>query len=86
MGDAGFEDISVREVIHGFDVPSSDELFTSMQRSMAPVAMMKAKLGPAWPPIESAVREDLRAQLGAGPLRADFIANLGLATRSPGRA
>lgn len=81
MGEAGFTDISVREVTHGFDVASSDEMWTSMQRSMAPVVMMKAKLGAAWPAIESAVRDDMRAQLGAAPLRLDFIANLGVAMR-----
>lgn len=83
MSAAGFQDVSVREVTHGYDVPSSDELWTSMQRSMAPVVMMKARLGSAWPAIESAVRDDLRTQLGTGPLRLDFIANLGVATRRP---
>ncbi len=83
MGEAGLTDISVREVTHGFDASSSDEVWTSMQRSMAPVVMMKAKLGAAWPAIASAVADDMRAQLGAGPLRVDFIANLGMGTRHP---
>jgi SAM-dependent methyltransferase len=81
MSEAGLTDVSVREVTHGFDASSSDEVWTSMQRSMAPVVMMKAKLGAAWPAIASAVADDMRAQLGAGPLRVDFIANLGMATR-----
>jgi SAM-dependent methyltransferase len=81
MSEAGLTDISVREVTHGFDVPSSDEMWTSMQRSMAPVVMMKAKLGAGWAAIASAVADDMRAQLGTGSLRVDFIANLGVATR-----
>jgi SAM-dependent methyltransferase len=81
MREAGLDDIAVREITHGFDVASSDELWTSMQRSMAPVVMMKVKLGAAWAAIATAVRDDMRAQLGTGPLRVDFIANLGVATR-----
>lgn len=77
----GFEAVEVHELAHGHTSPSVDAWWDSMQRSMAPVVLLKNRMGAAFTPIGEGVRTRLKDKFGNGPQEAVFHANLGVATR-----
>lgn len=50
------------------DHPSVDALWASMERSMAPVVLMRRGLGERWAPLARAARNAMAAVLGEGPV------------------
>jgi ubiquinone/menaquinone biosynthesis C-methylase UbiE len=80
MEAAGFRDINVIEICHGKDYPSTEELWASLTRTLAPLVLLARNLGAAWPALADQLRGDLIAGLGDGPLTIEMPAWLGIAS------
>jgi len=78
---AGFREVETRTLTHELVVPDVDALWTSLQKSLAPVVLLKHKLGAGFAPLGDRILEELKRVLKAGPVRAEMIANLGIGTR-----
>jgi SAM-dependent methyltransferase len=78
LGAAGFREIAVHAVVHTDTAPSVDALWSSLQRSMAPLVMMKQRMPPAmFAQVEAAIVDRLRARFGSGPVPTPMPAWLG---------
>jgi SAM-dependent methyltransferase len=78
---AGFRRIDVQEVVSELEVPSPDDLWATMERTTAPIALMKSKMGPAWKELSAKVADCLRMRVGEGPIKIDLIGVVGIAAR-----
>jgi SAM-dependent methyltransferase len=76
MSEAGFHDVEVREITASATAPSMRELAASFERTNAPIALAKQRLGDAWPPVAAAIAERMVAQFGEGPQQLEMTANL----------
>jgi ubiquinone/menaquinone biosynthesis C-methylase UbiE len=81
MRAAGFRDVEVHEVRYSFDMPSTAEGFASMERTMAPLAMLSRKMGPAWTAVRDKMYASLAARFGRGPQSITMPAWLGRGVR-----
>jgi SAM-dependent methyltransferase len=82
MREAGFTDVAVHEMIitHGYG--SVAEAWTSIERSTAPLVLLRRRLGDeAWRPIAAGIEADLGARFGPGPVRLEAPAYLGVGRR-----
>lgn len=69
MSSAGFRDVAIRTSTHREVTPTLDEYWARMQRSAAPVALLRRRLGEErWSDVADTVREQLRQTVGEGPL------------------
>lgn len=65
-----FVDVVVHPVSIEVDFPSVTALWESMQRSMAPIALMRRGLGEErWAPLSGAARAAMTGVLGEGPVK-----------------
>jgi len=72
---AGLSAVEISSAVHGVDVPSADELWGSFERTMAPVTMLRKKMGDeAWKPLADHMRAGFRRELGDGPARFELEA------------
>lgn len=79
---AGFVDVEVHELAHAMDYPSLDAFWASVEKSLAPLVLIRARLGEeAYAPVGRGVLERLRARFGDGPVSLTMYANLGVARR-----
>jgi ubiquinone/menaquinone biosynthesis C-methylase UbiE len=75
---AGFSEVAVNTVTHKVKIPSSEAFWATMQRSAAPVVLLRRKMGEAaWAPIAAAVQADLDKGLGKGAIDDKATAHLG---------
>lgn len=82
MEAAGFRDVSVREVEHAMEAPSTEVLWGSMRRSNAPLVLLRDKLGEArWGELDEAILGRLQARFGDGPQQLSMTALLGAGSR-----
>ena len=78
---AGFRAVDVHQVTFGVDYASPAEMWASSERTMAPLVLMRHRLGPAaWAPIAERVCTRLEAVVGSGPLTMQMPAWLTVAT------
>ena len=63
---ASFRDVSVHRVSHTERYESADAFWASLERTMAPIALMKKSLGDKWPPVGDAARDAIRRTVGDG--------------------
>lgn len=64
---AAFSDVVVHRVPHVQRYPSADAFFASLERTMAPLVLMKKRFGEAaWAPIAEAARAAIRGAVGEG--------------------
>lgn len=84
MRAAGFVDVEVFEASASSTAPSTADLVASMVRSNAPIALLRAKSGAAWPRLEQTLHERVEAALGAGPHTLTMIANITVGRRAAG--
>lgn len=82
MGAAGFREIVVHDVRHTFDFPSTREGWGSMERTMAPLAMLARKMGPAWPALSEKMLGSLVERFGEGVQSVTMPAWLGVGRRA----
>lgn len=81
MTAAGFRNVEVREAREAFTFSSLVEAWGSMQRTMAPLAMLASKMGPAWQPVGESVLASLSERFGDGPQTVTLPAWLGVGYR-----
>ena len=82
LGEAGFTSVAVHERQHLTRVPSLAEFWASVERTTAPVVLLKRRLGEArWQEVADGVVARLRAQLGDGAFELPFRALLGHARK-----
>ena len=82
MGSAGFARVDVQPVTFASTAPSLAEFWASLVRTMAPLALLKSKLGPdKWDPLGSSIYQALEAKLGPGAIPLEMEALLGVGTK-----
>ncbi|WP_437552563.1 methyltransferase domain-containing protein [Sorangium sp. So ce367] len=82
MEAAGFRDVSVREVEHSRESPSTEEFWRSVCRTNAPLVLLRDKLGEErWEAFGKAILGRLQARFGDGPQQLSMTALLGVGTR-----
>lgn len=78
MRTAGFRDVVIDSVSHTWTAPSLSECWGMIQRTTAPIVLLRHKLGEqAWDEVARGVFERLRGTLGEGPVTLAFNAYLG---------
>ncbi len=78
---AGFRDVQTQTLKHELVLPDAEALWTSLQKSLAPLVLVKHKLGEGFAPLGDKIFAELKRLLPGGPVRAEMIANLGIGTR-----
>src|SRR3954454_7001245 len=69
MTEAGLTSVAVHRASHELKAPSFDAFWDSMQRTNAPLVLIKHRLGAArWQELGPKIRERVRGTLGDGPL------------------
>lgn len=81
MTTAGFRDVEIREARGTFDFPTLAEGWQTMQRTMAPLAHLAEKMGPAWPAAADAIYASLVDRFGEGRQTVTLPAWLGVGRR-----
>jgi ubiquinone/menaquinone biosynthesis C-methylase UbiE len=77
---AAFADVAVHRVPHTHRYASADALWESLVRTMAPIVLMKRKLGDQWSPLDEAARDAIRACVGEAPADVTMTAWLTVGT------
>lgn len=77
---AGFGSVAVETVTHQLTAPSFDAFWDSMERTNAPLVLLKHRLGPRWAELAPKIRARVRTTLGDGPLVLGRGAFLGIGT------
>jgi SAM-dependent methyltransferase len=77
---AGFTAVDVETVEHQLSAPSFDAFWDSMERTNAPLVLLKHRLGARWTDLAPKIRARVRATLGDGPLVVGHGAHLGIGT------
>jgi hypothetical protein len=81
MTAAGFRDVRVERVTHAEDADSLEAFWARIQRTFAPLALLRQKLGDAaWAPVERGVYATLERDYGRGPVRLEMQAWIGVGT------
>ncbi len=76
---AGFQEVKMKVVEHAMEFSSMDEFWERVQRTTAPVALLKKKIGPEkWEPLRNSIRQRLGSELGEGPLSSIGRALIGI--------
>lgn len=75
---AGFRSVTVETVDHALSMPSFDAFWESMQKTNAPLVLLKHRLGARWTAAAPTIRERVRATLGDGELVVGRGAYLGV--------
>jgi ubiquinone/menaquinone biosynthesis C-methylase UbiE len=85
MQAAGFKDVHIHETTHAFEYPSLDVLWASMPRAIAPLVLLRKKLGEdVWTQVARAILTRLGEHCGTGPQRVAMTALIarGVASRN----
>ena len=81
LSDAGLANVAVHRVSQELKASSFDAFWSSMERTNAPLVLLKHRLGPArWQALGPKIRDKVRATLGDGPLTIGRGAFLGIGT------
>jgi SAM-dependent methyltransferase len=64
---ASFTDVEVHTVESTQQAPDADTLWGAFTRTMAPILLMKQKLGDKWPTVDDAGKNAMRTFIGDGP-------------------
>ena len=79
MTEAGFPTVTVETVAHDLTSPSFDAFWDSMERTNAPLVLIRHRAGAArWAELAPRIRDRVRAALGDGPLVIGRGAYLGI--------
>ena len=82
MSSAGFHQVSIHTVTYHAATPSLTEFWQKTQRSAAPVALLRHKLGEAhWLEVANGVLDQLQATLGDGPVEELYTMHLGVGAK-----
>ncbi len=76
---AGFVDVEVHDTAHTMEAPDLASYFASMQRTLAPLVLLRHRLPPAvYEAMAAQVFASLRARFGDGPVSATMPALVGV--------
>jgi ubiquinone/menaquinone biosynthesis C-methylase UbiE len=75
---AGFKEVRVELVQHASEAPDMASFWGTIERTMAPVVLLREKMGPAWRPVGARILAALSARFGSGPQAALMPALLGV--------
>ena len=75
---AGFRDVRVERVTHAIEAPDLATFWDSTQRTMAPLVLLREKMGAAWAPVGQRIFAALESSFGPGPQVAAMPALLGV--------
>jgi ubiquinone/menaquinone biosynthesis C-methylase UbiE len=78
MTAAGFHDVRVERVAHASDAPDMATFWGSLERTMAPLVLLRNKMGQAWLPVGARIFASLAARFGTGPQSVSMPALLGI--------
>jgi SAM-dependent methyltransferase len=78
MTAAGFRDVRVEIVKYAITAPSFDAFWSSMERTNAPLVLLRHRLGERWTAAAPKIRERVRATVGDGELTIGRGAFVGL--------
>jgi ubiquinone/menaquinone biosynthesis C-methylase UbiE len=82
MSATGFRDVTVHSITHSKTAPSCAELWASVQRSMAPVVLLRHRMGEErWAEVARRIFERLQRELGEGPVEVPLTAHLGVGVK-----
>lgn len=76
---AGLSRVEIHSFTHGSEYPSPADFWASMERTLAPLVLLKHRLGEDWPATSARIREGVLATLDDGPVRYDMPAWLTVA-------
>jgi ubiquinone/menaquinone biosynthesis C-methylase UbiE len=69
LTEAGLTNVAVHRVAHELKAPSFDAFWTSMERTNAPLVLIKHRVGPErWQSLGPKIRDRVRETLGDGPV------------------
>ncbi|HND31387.1 MAG TPA: methyltransferase domain-containing protein [Myxococcota bacterium] len=78
LAEAGLPAATIHRVTHGIVAPSAEEFWASMERTLAPVVLLRHSLGDEWPALATRIRAGLLQRLGTGEVRVPMTALLSL--------
>jgi ubiquinone/menaquinone biosynthesis C-methylase UbiE len=78
MTAAGFRDVHAEAVAHSMEAPDMATFWGSMERTMAPVVLLRKKMGEAWAPVGARILASLSSRFGSGPQSGVMPALLGI--------
>jgi ubiquinone/menaquinone biosynthesis C-methylase UbiE len=82
MSSAGFHEVRIHTVTYPATTPSLTEFWQQTQRSAAPVALLRSKLGEErWAEVAKGVFNQLQETLGDGPVEELYTLHLGVGTK-----
>jgi SAM-dependent methyltransferase len=82
MSAVGFRDVQIHLVSHRLFAPSTAGLWASLQRTMAPVVLLRHRLGEEqWAQMARQIFTRLQAKLGDGPVETSVAAYLGVGAK-----
>lgn len=76
MTAAGYSAVRVERAVHCFDAPDAETWFGAMERTLAPMVLLKHNLGAAWPAVRARLRAGALARMSTGPVVAAMPALL----------
>jgi SAM-dependent methyltransferase len=83
MRAAGFASVAVHPRMHVLPQPSLDAFWQSVQRTTAPVVLLRQRLGEAgWAKVAAGVHADLERQFGSGAVDEEATALIGVASKA----
>lgn len=65
---AGFTEVGVHTVTHGLCAPDAAAWFDGMERTLAPLVLLRHHMGDAWAPVRDALRTRVITGMGEGPV------------------
>lgn len=81
MSDAGLNNVSVHRVTQELKADSFDKFWNAMERTNAPLVLIKHRVGPErWKTLGPKIRERVAATLGTGPITIGRGAFVGIGT------
>ncbi len=81
MAAAGFDAVRVEIADFPITAPSFDAFWSSMERTNAPLVLVKHRLGARWSAVAAQIRERVRATVGDGPVVTGRGAFIGIGRR-----
>jgi SAM-dependent methyltransferase len=79
MAQAGFGQVTIHTISHTVSTPSLADYWEKVQRSTAPVVLLRRRLGEErWAKVAAGVFEQLNSALGDGPVNERYTMHLGV--------
>ena len=81
LREAGFREVQTQTLTHVLELPDVEAFWVSILKSLAPLVLMKHRMGEAFAPFADKVFTNLKAHMPDRPVRAEMTADLGIGTK-----